>query len=35
MLKTEQTTIADAQWDIWASHDMINIHMINTEIISK
>ena len=28
MLKTEQTTIVHAQWNRWASYDMIKHHMI-------
>ena len=35
MLKTEQTTHVYAQWDRWASYDVIKHHMITTNVISK
>ena len=34
-MKTEQTTIAYAQWDRWTSHDVIKHHMIATGVILK
>ena len=34
-MKTEQTTIVYAQWDRWASYDVIKHHMITTDVILK
>ena len=34
-MKTEQTTIVYAQWDRWTSYDVINHHMIITDVILK
>ena len=34
MLKTEQMTIVYAQWDRWASYDVIK-HMIITDVIIR
>ena len=33
-MKTEQTAIVYARWDIWASYDVIK-HMITTDVIPK
>ena len=35
LFKTEQTTIAHAQWGGWTSYDVIKHHMITTDDISK
>ena len=34
-MKTEQATIVNAQWDRWTSYDVINYHMITTDVILK
>ena len=35
ILKTEQVTIVYAQWDRWASYEVIKHHMITTDVIIK
>ena len=35
IMKTEQATIVYAQWDRWASYDVIKHHMITTDVILK
>ena len=35
IMKTEQMTIACAQWDRWTSYDAIKHHMIITDAILK
>ena len=35
ILKTEQTTIVSAQQDRWTSYNMIKLHMITTDVLSK
>ena len=35
IMKTEQTAILYAQWDRWASYDMIKHHMKTTDVILK
>ena len=34
-MKTEQTTIVYAQWDRWASYDVIKHHTISTDVVLK
>ena len=34
-MKTEQTTIVYAQWDRWASNDVIKHHIITTDVVLK
>ena len=34
-MKTEQTTIAYAQWNRWTSHDAVKHDIITTDIILK
>ena len=34
-MKTEQTTIAYAQWARWTSYDVIKHHMITTAVLLK
>ena len=34
-MKTEQMKIVYAQWDRWASYDMIKHYMITTDVILK
>ena len=34
-MKSEQTTIVNAQWDRWTSYDVINHHMITIDVILK
>ena len=35
IMKTEQTTVVNAQWDRWTSYEMIKHNMITTDVTLK